>query len=61
MALVRVKDPVSGAEFTTSEEWAESAGLTVLKDKDAVDHTGRTVETKYNTTKSGETAKKAGS
>lgn len=51
---VRVKDPVSGVEFTTNEVHAESAGLTVLKDKDAVDGFGRDVPVKYPTTKGGE-------
>jgi hypothetical protein len=49
---VRVKDPVSGAEFTTNEIHAESAGLTVL-DKPAVDSFGGDLPPKYPVTKGG--------
>lgn len=38
-ALVRVKDPVSGAEYTTSAANAEASGLTVLN-KPALDDFG---------------------
>lgn len=44
---VRVKDPVSGHEFTTSAEWAKSADLTVV-DKAAVDDIGRVLPSKPN-------------
>ena len=50
---VRVKDPDSGVEFTTNEVHAESAGLTVLKDKPAVDSFGRDLPAKYPVTKGG--------
>ena len=39
--LVRVHDPVSGAEYTTSRAAAESSGLTVLDKKDPLDAFGR--------------------
>lgn len=44
---VRVKDPVSGHEFTTSAEWAKSADLSVV-DKAAVDEIGRVLPSKPN-------------
>ena len=50
---VRVKDPDTGAEFTTNEVHAESAGLTVLKDKPAVDSFGQDIPPKYPVTKAG--------
>ena len=50
---VRVKDPDSGAEYTTNEVHAESAGLSVLKDKPAVDSFGRRLPAKYPVTKAG--------
>ncbi len=50
---IRVKDPNNGAEFTTNEIFAESAGLSVLK-KPAVDSFGRNIPTKYPVTKGGE-------
>jgi hypothetical protein len=49
---VRVKDPVSGHEFTTTRDHAESNGLTVL-DRPAVDAFGRDVPAKHNVTKAG--------
>lgn len=52
MEFVRVKDPTSGHEYTTSAEHAEAAGLTVLK-KDAVDDFGRTLPAKINTPSKG--------
>jgi hypothetical protein len=45
--FVRVKDPVSGHEYSTSADFAESAGLQVLK-KDAVDDFGRALPAKIN-------------
>ena len=51
--LVRAKDPVSGHEFTTSADFAESAGLTVLGDKPATDDFGRVLPAKPNTSKGG--------
>lgn len=52
--LVRVKDPVSGHEFTAWDTHAESAGLAVLKDRPAVDDFGREVPPKYRVTKDGQ-------
>ncbi len=43
---VRVKDPVSGHEFTTTPDFAESCGLTVLKEP-AVDSFGRDLPAKH--------------
>lgn len=45
---VRVKDPVSGHEFTTSSINAENSGLTVLEKKEAVDQIGRPLPAKNN-------------
>lgn len=45
--LVRVKDPDTGHEFTTTRARAERAGLRVL-DKDAVDAFGAPLRTKHN-------------
>lgn len=42
MERVRVKDPVSGHEFTTTKAHAEGSGLTVL-DTEAVDSFGRDI------------------
>lgn len=39
--LVRVQDPVSGSEYTTSRAAAESSGLAVLDDKEPFDAFGR--------------------
>ena len=56
MSLVRAKDPVSGAEVTVSEEYAEAQGLTVLKNKPAHDVFGKTLDPKPRTDKAGEPA-----
>ena len=45
--LVRVKDPDTGHEFTTSRARADQAGLRVL-DKDAADHFGRPLPAKHH-------------
>lgn len=50
MEFVRVKDPVSGHEYTTSANFAESAGLQVLK-KDATDDFGGVLPAKIHTSK----------
>lgn len=42
---VRVKDPTSGAEFTTNTVHAESAGLPVIE-KPAIDSFGRDLPAK---------------
>lgn len=52
MPFVRAKDPVSGHEFSTSADFAESAGLTVL-DKPATDDFARVLPAKPNTGKGG--------
>ena len=52
--LVRVKDPDTGHEFTTSRARAEKAGLRVL-DKAAADAFGKPLRAKHNLT----TTKKA--
>ena len=44
MERVRVKDPVSGHEFTTTRDHAEGSGLTILN-TDAVDSFGRDLPT----------------
>lgn len=44
---VRVKDPVSGHEFTTTPDFAESCGLTVLEEP-AVDSFGRDLPAKHS-------------
>lgn len=46
---VRVKDPDTGHEFTTTSARAEKAGLRVL-DKPAVDAFGKPLRAKHNTT-----------
>lgn len=51
-ANVRVFDPDLGVELTTNEDFARSAGLTVL-DKPAEDRFGRALPPKPRTTKSG--------
>ena len=53
---VRVKDPVSGHEYTTTEEHATAQGLTVLKDRSAVDAYGRDIPAKTNVDKAGKPA-----
>jgi hypothetical protein len=55
MALVRVKDPINGAEFTTNDLHAEALGLVVL-DKEAADLLGRPLPAKYPVTKGGKPA-----
>lgn len=45
---VRVKDPISGHEYTTSSTDAKNSGLTVLEKKDAVDQIGRPLPAKPN-------------
>ena len=45
---VRVKDPISGHEYTTSSADAKNSGLTVLEKKDAVDQIGRPLPAKPN-------------
>ena len=47
--LVRVSDPVTGHQFTTTRARAERAGLRVL-DKDAADAFGTPLAAKHNTT-----------
>ena len=47
--LVRVKDPDTGHEFTTTRARAEKAGLRVL-DKPAADAFGKPLRAKHNTT-----------
>lgn len=47
---VRVKDPTTGHEFTTSAQRAKNAGLQVLS-KPAVDRYGRVRPTTYHTPK----------
>lgn len=54
MAFVRVKGP-DGAEFSIDEGVAESMG-TVLKDKPAVDDSGRPLPWKPVTDKAGKSA-----
>ena len=53
MAFVRVKGP-DGAEFTIDEVSVDRMGVTVLKDKDAVDYNGRVLAPKPATTLAGE-------
>jgi len=47
--FVRVKDPDTGHEYTTTTKRAERAGLRVL-DKDAVDAFGAPLAAKHNIT-----------
>ena len=51
--FVRAKDPVSGAEITVAEEYAQAQGLSVL-DKDALDEYGRPRPAKHRTDLAGE-------
>ena len=48
--LVRVKDQKSGHEFTTTETFAKSAGLEVVKGKEAVGSDGRALPPTYTAT-----------
>lgn len=45
--LVRVEDPKTGAQFSASRRYAESAGFKILEDKPALDDHGRAIPTKY--------------
>lgn len=55
--LVRAKDPVSGAEITCGQDYAEGQGLQIL-DKPAVDDYGNVIPNKPATDKAGQAAKK---
>lgn len=52
---VRVEDPSTGHQFTTSNVHAATAGLTVL-DKDVSDNTGRSIPARPRTNKAGRPA-----
>ena len=52
MAWKRYKDPTSGDEFTADERAGAAMGLKPL-DKDAVDASGRPLESKPSTDKAG--------
>lgn len=53
MAFVRVKGP-DGAEFTIDERAVKTLGVSVLKDKPAVDRNGRALPAKPSTDKAGQ-------
>jgi hypothetical protein len=48
--LVRVKDPISGHEFSVSQVFAEAQGLPIL-DKPATDEFGAALPAKHNINK----------
>mgnify|MGYP006967509645 CR=1 FL=1 len=54
--LVRVEDPSTGHQYTTSRAHAESAGLTVLKGKKAANSRGKALRALPRTTKGREPA-----
>lgn len=51
--LVRVHDPVSGAEYTTSRAAAEGSDLEVLEDREPLDGFGRPADPLPRTDKAG--------
>lgn len=59
--FVRVKDPDTGHEFTTSAAFAERVGLTPLSGKDTVDVDGKPLPPKLNVPKGTSPASKEGS
>lgn len=44
--LVRVKDPVTGSQFSASRRYAEAAGFEILEGKPARDKWGRAIPVK---------------
>lgn len=54
LEVVRVKDPTSGAEYSTTRAHAKNAGLEVLDGKAAVDDYGRLIPTKPRTDLAGQ-------
>ena len=55
-ALVRVEDPSTGHQFTTSRAHAQASGLAVLTGKAATTDTGRPVRSRRRTNKAGQPA-----
>ena len=53
MAFVRVKGP-DGSEFTVDEGAVKALGVSVLKDKNAVDVNGQPLPAKYPTNLAGQ-------
>lgn len=45
--LVRVENPKTGAQFSSSRRYAEAAGFKVLEDKPARDEHDRAIPTKF--------------